>query len=462
MQANDKKIVILGGGITGLVLAERLSRKFGEQVILLEKDFSCGGLAATLSNNGLCFDLGSHRLHIRSSRQVIRYIENILSDSLLYRRRHGKLYFQGKFIKYPPNIWNLLKVYSTHDIFISASRYFMNLILPKTIGEQNFQTAMIRAVGWDIYNKVYRGYAEKLWGIDPKHISVDGMHKRKTVIDLKTLRNAFAQKHYFLYPKQGIGQISKKLEDAILRNRGKIVKGALASRITKDKGQLLIRYSLTEQGENYILANKVISTLPIDELYGLVNPSFDKMCMLRWRDVRLAYLHIAEDINDPTETYYFPSQDIVVGRVSEIKKYSPHINSGIKGTLITIEIPVSKGDDIWMMSEEALKALCMENLIRIGILDKNVDVLRFFSLKLDKVYPIYEIGWREKFQKLYQGIEHIPNLFTIGRGGLFLHCNIDHCVLQGIKLAEYILKSNNDKVAWDNQVKEFLTFSARD
>ena len=83
MEKNCYDVVIVGGGITGLVLAERLSRKRGRQVVLLEKNHSCGGLAATLSNDGLHFDLGSHRLHVRSPKQVIRYVEDIIGECLL-------------------------------------------------------------------------------------------------------------------------------------------------------------------------------------------------------------------------------------------------------------------------------------------------------------------------------------------------------------------------------------------
>ena len=458
---SDKKIVIIGAGITGLSLAERLSAVLRDQVILIEKEESVGGLAGTHFHNGLRFDLGSHRLHVKSTKPILQYIENILGEALLSRERRGKLYFQGKFISYPPNIYNLLKVYSTSDILLSVSRYLANLLFPSRLHKINFETAMIRAVGWDIYNKLYYGYAKKLWGIEPRRISIDGMHKRKTVIDLKSLQNALKTRNFFLYPREGIGDIAKKLEARIIQNGGIIIKARLVGQIRKDDDTFLVNLTAQNRQSEAIKATTLISTIPIDELYDKFFPEKSENFVLSWRGVRILYVHINEELNAKTETYYFPSQDVAVGRLSEIKKYSPFIHLGVKGTWLTLEIPASKNDSIWKMPDKELLQLCINDLLSTKILIKQPEIKDYFSLYLDKAYPVYEIGWKEKLSAMYKELNKIDNLFSIGRGGLFLHCNIDHSLLQGIKLAEHIL-SNNDKVAWDSQVKEFLTFSARD
>ena len=428
---------------------------------MIEKEGNVGGLAGTHSRNGFRFDLGSHRLHVKSSKPILNYIENILGESLLVRERGGKLYFQGKFISYPPNIYNLLKVYSTPDILLSASRYLANLVFPSRLHEINFETAMIRAVGLDIYKKLYYGYAKKLWGIEPKRISIDGMHKRKTVMDLKSLRNSLKARNYFLYPRQGIGGIAHKLEARVVHNGGIIFKERAVKEIRKDNNGFLVSLTAQNGQPETIKAATLISTIPIDGLYDKFFPEKAEDLSLNWRGVRILYVHINEELNTKTETYYFPSQDVVVGRLSEIKKYSPFIHPEEKGTWLTLEIPASKDDPIWRMQDKELLQLCLKDLLRIKILSKQPEVSDYFSLYLDKAYPVYEIGWREKFFTMYGELNKIDNLFSIGRGGLFLHCNIDHSLLQGMKLAEHILK-NNSKADWDRQVKEFLTFSARD
>ncbi len=213
----------------------------------------------------------------------------------------------------------------------------------------------------------------------------------------------------------------------------------------------------------FIKASIVISTMPIDELYAQLFGSENGSFGLRWRGVRILYIHIDKKLDGSAETYYFPSLDEVIGRISEVNKYSPYINTGMDGAWLTIEIPASEGDYIWQMQDEELLNICMKDLLHTKILSVYRKVKDYFSLRLEKAYPVYEIGWREKFQSMYEKLHEINNLFTVGRGGLFLHCNIDHSIEQGIELARYILQNKNDaKALWNNHVKRFLTYCARD
>ena len=67
---NLMNIVILGSGITGLTAAEKLSKKFKDKVVVIEKESFAGGLAATFKQDGLIVDFGSHRLHKAVSREM--------------------------------------------------------------------------------------------------------------------------------------------------------------------------------------------------------------------------------------------------------------------------------------------------------------------------------------------------------------------------------------------------------
>ena len=459
----DKKIAILGAGITGLTVAEKLSRKLGAQVIVLEKEATLGGLAATWVRNGLSFDLGSHRVHIKSLPRATRYMEEVLAGALLRRRRLGKLYFSGKFLQYPPNAVNLLKVFSTSDIFSSAVSYLKGYLSWPKGKQSNFEAEMIRVVGRDIYKKVYRGYARKLWGIDPRDMSVDAMHRRKTVLELKSLLTMFQERHYFLYPRLGIGSITQALEERFIQQGGKVIRNAQIKSAVRNGREITLSFQVGGERTETLIVSKLISTIPIDDLYGLLYPVANKQPALNWRGIRLVYILIDRELKDQAETYYFPSEDIILGRVSEVKKYSPYINTAISGTLLTIEIPVSRMDKIWEMDEKTLVDLCMQDLYKTGIIQEPAKVVDQFSLRFDKVYPRYQLGWREEFQAIYQRLQKEDNLFTLGRAGLFLHCNLDHCITQGLELADFILQDGpGNKEKWHSLVKMFLNYSARD
>src|SRR3954462_12134538 len=91
----DRKIVVLGAGITGLTAAWELSRAFPGRVILLEKEAAVGGLAATSSTQDrFAFDIGSHRLHEDNHPTVNQLISELCGPELLKRERRGMIFIQ--------------------------------------------------------------------------------------------------------------------------------------------------------------------------------------------------------------------------------------------------------------------------------------------------------------------------------------------------------------------------------
>jgi len=465
LDKSKNEIVILGGGVTGLTLAKELSERHRNKVTVIEKESFLGGMASTLSEGILSFDLGSHRLHKDISPKFIRYFEEILQERLLKRPRKGKLYVRGRFLSYPPNIFSLVKDLSVRGFMGLSKSYLKKFFSLRSRNGDNFEDTMIRRVGREIYEIFYKDYANKLWGKDPRQISINSMKKKMIFMNLWSLGKALFKKNdYFYYPKYGIGQIARKLEKSIMDNNCRIIKGAQVKQIIVDKGKVSGITVETSSGDKIdIDVSILISTIALDELFGLIFENEQVGYSLEWRDLRILYILVEKNIKSESDTFYFPTSDIIFGRVSEIGKFSPHLNASIKNTLLTIEIPLNIGDAIWNMGEQELLDLCLADLIKVGILDKGQKVIKHFSLKLEKAYPIYNLGWKENFFKIYDKLAEIENLFTIGRKGLFLQCNIDHCIIQGTELANFILKDGwQGKNLWHKKALNFLKLDARD
>ena len=98
---------------------------------------------------------------------------------------------------------------------------------------------------------------------------------------------------------------------------------------------------------------------------------------------------------------------------------------------------------------------------KVRLIPEGARVLKHFSVKLKKVYPLFKIGWKDNFLRIYEKLNTVENLFSIGRKGLFLHCNIDHCILQGIDIAEFIQKNKLQKKIWNKKASAYLNFYAR-
>ena len=64
--------VVLGGGVSGLGFAKRMSEN-GYSVLVLEKEATVGGLSRTLVHQGYYLDFCAHRFHT-NNRELLREV----------------------------------------------------------------------------------------------------------------------------------------------------------------------------------------------------------------------------------------------------------------------------------------------------------------------------------------------------------------------------------------------------
>ena len=108
-------------------------------------------------------------------------------------------------------------------------------------------------------------------------------------------------------------------------------------------------------------------------------------------------------------------------------------------------------------------ALSVAGLQKLGILRTPArDVATVFARKDEKVYPVYDLGWKGRFDAIYDRLNRLNNLYTIGRGALFLHCNIDHCMLMAIKLAQHLEHNRGNKDQWETTRRDFFDYRVRE
>ena len=139
------------------------------------------------------------------------------------------------------------------------------------------------------------------------------------------------------------------------------------------------------------------------------------------------------------------------------------MNQNPDRTVLTIEIPCTHGDDVWEMSDQCLARRCIGQLQRVGILRTPASGCdEFFSRRLKAVYPVYDVRWRERFDRIDRRLGSIENLYPIGRSALFLHCNIDHCMAMALKLARHLTDGKSDRREWDQMRLGFLEYRVRE
>jgi len=340
---------------------------------------------------------------------------------------------------------------------------YMRGIIRFNSNADNFEDVMVSRVGWEAYKSFYEDYAFKLWGVDPRKISADVGKRGRFLGGLDVFSKILFRKiDYYLYPRHGIGEISDRLSRKIRDNGGNIQLSSKVVSVNQEDGIIKSVEYESPDGNKVVESSFVISTIPPDELYGM-SFGMEANEPLGWRGMRILYLLLEEKVPGDCETFYFPGSNIIFGRVSELNKYSTDLNSSISGSLLTIEIPSTVGDDNWNMDESLLLEKCIKDLIKVKILDSQPTILDHFYTTWDKAYPLKTIGWHEKFKSIFDGLSSIKNLFIIGRTGLYLHCNIDHSIRQALDLSEFIQHDDiEDKEKWEEKACKFQNFCARE
>jgi protoporphyrinogen oxidase len=465
-------VVILGAGVTGLTAAWELSKLYRGRVVLLEKAPAVGGLAATFSRGDLSFDLGSHRLHEGHDPAVDSLIKDLCGDDLLRRPRRGVIYLKGRALPYPPSTLDILFAFGPANAF----RFLRDFVLARLRRlscfrePDSFEDFTTCRVGKSLYERFYKPYAQKLYGISPKKIARDPAVSRVRKFTFSSLyqdlkKKLGKQRPDYLYPARGIGQLSDTLQKRFQAKGGRLLFISRIDRIKvwEDRIVEAIDFTTAEGKAVSLPTELVVSTIPLGTLHHLVElesdqygrPVFD----LRWRGLRLLYLITPDKVPSEHETFYFPEPHIPFGRVSEVSKYSPGLNREPSRAVLTIESPCSFNDETWNMPDDRLAALCVQELQRLGILrTPSSGADEFFSRRIRDVYPVYDLGWRERFNKVFQRLNALDNLYLIGRTALFLHCNIDHCMSMALRLVRHLAGQGGGKRGWEAIQQGFFNY----
>lgn len=480
----ERPIVVLGAGITGLTVAWRLAQRYGDRVILLEKEPTTGGLAATLRSGDHAvdlgmhqLDLGSHRIHEQYEPRVLELIRELLGPDLLRRPRRGLILIRDRLLSYPPSILQILSAYGWGASISFIRDYAAAALLRATRGpdEHDFRSYAIRAVGRSLYEAFYKPYAEKLWGMPPEEVSHEPAKNRVRKFRAGALFGELAARarnrdaHHFYYPARGIGQIAEAVEERFLASGGRLVTGASIEAMETQADFRVSAVRFHAQGRTEVIADPcwVVATAPLDVLHRLVRldsdgpapPPFD----LRWRSLRILYLVTGDRIPAPNETYYIPEPPYLIGRVSELAKYSPALAPSTGECLLTVELPCTEGDTVWSMEPAELQAVCVEELQRLGVLTRPLrHPVASAQRRIRNLYPIHRIGWRDSFRKIHGRLDRLENLYLIGRPALFLHCNIDHCMRMALELADFLLEDGQDRQRWRRTSEAYFDFQVKD
>lgn len=160
--------LIVGAGFAGSVLAERLATQLGKSVVLCDKRNHVGGNAYDHYDDAgvLVHKYGPHIFHTAAPR-IFQY----LSQFTLWRPYEHRVLanVDGKNVPFPINVTTINALYGTSYGPDEVAEFFQKRAEPIAHCKTS-EDAVVSKVGRELYEKFFRNYTRKQWGLDPAEL----------------------------------------------------------------------------------------------------------------------------------------------------------------------------------------------------------------------------------------------------------------------------------------------------
>ncbi|MBX7174552.1 MAG: UDP-galactopyranose mutase [Pyrinomonadaceae bacterium] len=201
--------LIVGAGFAGSVLAERLANGSNKKVLICDKRPHIAGNAYDFYNDAgiLIHKYGPHIFHT-NSKEVFDYLSNF-TDWREYQHRVLAC-VDGMQLPIPINLDTINKLYGLNLTAFEVEDFFAKIAEPI----ENIRTSedvVVSKVGRELYQKFFRNYTRKQWGLDPSELdaSVTARVPTRTNRDDRYFTDT-----YQAMPKYGFTRMFEKILDS--------------------------------------------------------------------------------------------------------------------------------------------------------------------------------------------------------------------------------------------------------
>ncbi len=329
-------VLIVGSGPVGCVLAERLSNDLNLKCLIVEKRDHVAGNCFDLKNNkGLLYHkYGPHYLRFKNKKTfnyLSKFTKWIKGDYIV------KSYVDKKLYNFPININTLEKLFNLKFKTIEEAKKFLDKKKIKIKSPKNSEEFILSQVGKEIYEKFYKNYSKKQWGIHPRLLN-------KSVLGRVPIRlnrdNFYVNEKLKFMPKDGYTAMFKNM----ISNKNISIK--LNTDFKKIKKN--IEYKI------------LIYTGPVDEYFDY------KFGKLEWRSLKFKFESFKKKYLQECVQYNFPN-DFKFTRKVEIKHVTKQKSNY---TIISKEYPTKHGDPFYPINTKKNSVLYLKYLKLVKKLEK--------------------------------------------------------------------------------------------
>lgn len=198
--------LIVGAGFAGSVLAERLANGSGKKVLICDKRPHIAGNAFDYYNDDgiLIHKYGPHIFHTNSA-DVFEYLSRFTEWREYQHRVLASV--DGMQLPIPINLDTINKLYGLNLTAFEVEEFFEKLA-EKCDVIRTSEDVVVSKVGRELYEKFFRNYTRKQWGLDPSELdaSVTARVPTRTNRDDRYFTDS-----YQAMPKHGYTRMFEKM-----------------------------------------------------------------------------------------------------------------------------------------------------------------------------------------------------------------------------------------------------------
>ncbi len=200
--------LIVGAGFAGSVLAERLANGSNKKVLICDKRSHIGGNAYDFYNDDgvLIHKYGPHIFHT-NSKDVFDYLSKFTEWRNYEHRVLASV--DGMLVPMPINLDTINKLYGLNLTAFEVEDFLASVAEPCDEIKTS-EDVVVSKVGRELYEKFFRNYTRKQWGLDPSELdaSVTSRVPTRTTRDDRYFTDS-----YQAMPKHGYTRMFEKMLD---------------------------------------------------------------------------------------------------------------------------------------------------------------------------------------------------------------------------------------------------------
>ena len=414
------KYLIIGGGISGLTLANYLKDNY----LIIEKENEVGGYCRTIKKGNYIWDYAGHFFHFKTDDFKEKFLNVNPKEDIIYQDKCTKILYKNDLIDYPfqTNIHQLEKqefIDCLYDLFNKEEKDKYD----------NFLDMLYGKFGKGIVEKFLKPYNEKLYAIDLTELDVDAMgrffpyaDKEAIIKNMKSNSNN-SYNNSFLYPKNGAGSFIKVLSDNLAKDKILLNTSVKSIDLTNKKVVL--------SNDKVIEYDYLINTISLPNFIKLTNENLKLADSLSYNKVLVFNLGFNKKSNLVNEHWlYIPSKDCNYYRIG----FYDNILNQDKLSMY-VEIGYGKNDIIDNKEIEKQLCLTLDNLKKQNIIDDTFKLEEYVSIVMDPAYVHINSKTDKEVKEYFKDLEN-KNVYSIGRYGGWTYCSMEDCMLEAKKLVE--------------------------